>query len=434
MENPIKKAIALLMALIFTFSAVTFVKNGGMTASAASASVSIKEAPVLKTAGVSTTAVKLTWSTTKNATAYRLYISSDNKKSWKGVVDTKNTTYTVSKLTAGKTYYFAVAAFSGKTKSPYSNKLAVTPKPQSVGSLKIKFASNTQAVVSWKQISGATGYELFLSTSSDFKTNNKKVTLKGNDKTSYTIKGMKNGTVYYVTVRAIVGSGTKKVNGVFGYTSQLITKSKTSYRYATQTVYATANVNIRKSPSTSSTAVGGLKKGQSIKRVAVGDNGWSKVSFNGTVAYIASNYLTTTKPTTTTTTKKATTTTKKQTTTKKETTTKKVTTTQKQTTTKASGSATQTSGGIPLKPITSSTAKAIAKGWSATYVSNSYEGKSADGKTIVVYVKTSGGWTGKGSDGAYYNASGQRLKCEYCGKVYGSGPNMCMNECVMSFN
>ena len=291
MEKSIKKVIAFVLAVILTFSVVTIIKNDGLTASAASASsVSIKKSPTLKAGTVTATSVKLSWTNTKNADSYKLYKSTD-KQSWKSVVTTESTSYTVRKMKTGTKYYFKLIAVSGKTKSPYSNTVAVTPKPEKVGTLKIKFSSNTQASVSWDKVSGATGYELFLSTSSNFKKDLKKVTVKGGDKTSYTMKGMKNGKTYYVKVRAVTTAEKKTVVGAFSYMVQLIPKTKTYYNYVNQTVYATANVNIRKGADTSYEKVGLLKKGKSITRTAIGSNGWSKVSYNGTTAYVASKYL-----------------------------------------------------------------------------------------------------------------------------------------------
>ncbi|MGN0467275.1 MAG: fibronectin type III domain-containing protein [Acutalibacteraceae bacterium] len=291
-----KKAIAFVMAFILTFSVVTFIGNDEMEVSAASTtSISIKKSPTLKAGTIKATSVKLSWTTTKNVSSYKLYKSTD-KKTWKSVATTKATSYTVSKLTAGTKYYFRLIAISGKTKSPYSNTVSVTPKPERVGSLKIKFSSNTQASVSWSKISGATGYEIFLSTSSDFKKDLKKYTVKGGDKTSYTIKNMKNGTKYYVKVRAVRQVGKKNVVGTCSYKCQLITKSKTYYNYVSQKVYATADVSIRKGAGISYSKLGSLKKGKSITRTAIGNNGWSKVSYKDTTAYIASKYLSTEKP------------------------------------------------------------------------------------------------------------------------------------------
>ncbi len=59
-------------------------------------------------------------------------------------------------------------------------------------------------------------------------------------------------------------------------------------------VTATAGVNIRSGPSTSSSIVGGLYRGQTV--TAISDSGgWTKIRFAGRFAYIASRYLTTRK-------------------------------------------------------------------------------------------------------------------------------------------
>lgn len=63
-----------------------------------------------------------------------------------------------------------------------------------------------------------------------------------------------------------------------------------------ETVYATTEVNVRKSYSTSSAIVGSLDEGESVKRTGVGDNGWSKITYDGETAYVYSDYLTKTKP------------------------------------------------------------------------------------------------------------------------------------------
>ncbi len=62
-------------------------------------------------------------------------------------------------------------------------------------------------------------------------------------------------------------------------------------------VYATGGVNIRAGWSTDSSIVGTLSKNDQIHRLAVLENGWSKVSYNSDYAYIHSNYLTTERPT-----------------------------------------------------------------------------------------------------------------------------------------
>ena len=63
---------------------------------------------------------------------------------------------------------------------------------------------------------------------------------------------------------------------------------------ATTQVTATAGVNIRSGPSTSTKIVGGLYRGQTVTAVSSAD-GWTKIQYAGGTAYIASRYLTTQK-------------------------------------------------------------------------------------------------------------------------------------------
>lgn len=72
--------------------------------------------------------------------------------------------------------------------------------------------------------------------------------------------------------------------------------STPSFTEVNETVYATGSVNVRQSWSTSSSVVGSLSEGQSVTRTGKGSNGWSRVTFNGSTAYVSSQYLTTEKP------------------------------------------------------------------------------------------------------------------------------------------
>lgn len=73
-------------------------------------------------------------------------------------------------------------------------------------------------------------------------------------------------------------------------------KPAVTFTDVNETVYATSGVNIRKGPSTDYEKVGSLNKNDAVTRIGIGSNGWSKIKYNGTVAYVSGNYLTTTKP------------------------------------------------------------------------------------------------------------------------------------------
>lgn len=61
-------------------------------------------------------------------------------------------------------------------------------------------------------------------------------------------------------------------------------------------VYASGAVNIRSRWNVNSPIVGALNANDQIHRVAILENGWSKVHYNGGYAYVHSDYLTTKRP------------------------------------------------------------------------------------------------------------------------------------------
>ena len=79
-------------------------------------------------------------------------------------------------------------------------------------------------------------------------------------------------------------------------TTNTTTSKEPTFKTANETVYATGNINIRKSYSADSDKVGSLQTGEKVTRTGVGDNGWSKVTYSGGTGYIKSSLLTTEEP------------------------------------------------------------------------------------------------------------------------------------------
>ncbi len=73
-------------------------------------------------------------------------------------------------------------------------------------------------------------------------------------------------------------------------------EEKTTYKEVDETVYAVIRVNIRTGPSTKYEILGVLPTGHSIQRIAIGENGWSKVIYQDEVAYMYTAYLSLVKP------------------------------------------------------------------------------------------------------------------------------------------
>ena len=77
------------------------------------------------------------------------------------------------------------------------------------------------------------------------------------------------------------------------------TEQEQLFTDCSETMYATTTVNVRSSYSTDSDKLGGLTKAQSVKRTGIGTGaaaGWSRIEFDGKVAYVSSDYLSATKP------------------------------------------------------------------------------------------------------------------------------------------
>lgn len=82
-----------------------------------------------------------------------------------------------------------------------------------------------------------------------------------------------------VTWNTIINKDVDLVNGWF------------SVEDCNKIMYATEKVNIRVSPKVGTTKIGFLKKNEAIQVIGICDNGWSKVLYNQSPAYISSSFL-----------------------------------------------------------------------------------------------------------------------------------------------
>ncbi|BBF43888.1 hypothetical protein lbkm_2576 [Lachnospiraceae bacterium KM106-2] len=176
--------------------------------SSASSVVSAKPTlskPVMKTAVPDKKQVKLTWNKLSGATGYRIYISSKKSRGYKKVADVKGTSYTVKKLKQNHNYYFKIKAYRtvNKTKvmssaSSVKNARTVHAKAPVKTTVKSVKAGKRKVTVSFKKVSKASGYRVYIST--------KKIggykKVKDIKKTSLTISNLKSKKTYYVKVKA----------------------------------------------------------------------------------------------------------------------------------------------------------------------------------------------------------------------------------------
>lgn len=170
--------------------------------------------------------IKLSWNKLSNATGYKIYRADkkDGKyKCIKTISDKGTITYTDKKLTINKNYYYKVAPYKSSTIGKKSRVVSAKPslaKPKSVAAT----AKGSKTVnISWKKVSGASGYEVYRADSKKG-TYKKVATIKKGSTVSYKNKKLKKGTTYYYKVRAYRTVGKKKVYS--GYSSVVSAKAK----------------------------------------------------------------------------------------------------------------------------------------------------------------------------------------------------------------
>ncbi len=176
----------------------------------------------IKATASKTNAVKLTWTEVKGATGYRVYIykTVDGKTRVKAA-SVETNSYTLKKDYAGKslkmgtTYKIAVTAYtksSGNTVHA-ENGVAFTFKfVPSTPTLKVTSTAKGRATISWSDVPGETGYQVYYST--DNKEFTKLASYKGWPDAQYK-SGLKSGKTYYFKVRAYTKVDGKTIHGAF---------------------------------------------------------------------------------------------------------------------------------------------------------------------------------------------------------------------------
>lgn len=163
-----------------------------------------------KLATAKTTSLKFTWTKTSGM-KYKLQLYKGKKRVAQKT--TANGSYTFTKLSTGTDYTLKITA-GGKT---VSIKAATLPNKAKLSSVK-KSGSN-KAKVTWKKVTGATGYEVYMKTGNGKYKLVKNVTK--NKTVSYTKSKLKKGTSYSFKVRAYKKVGSKKYYGSYSSVKKL---------------------------------------------------------------------------------------------------------------------------------------------------------------------------------------------------------------------
>lgn len=159
---------------------------------------SLKSVTGLKASSIKSDSLKLSWSKFSGAKYYKIEKSADGK-TWKTVATTSKTSFTVSKLSAGKKYQFRVTALNS-SKKQISAESSVLKTGTLTNSPTVKLSSTQSRTVraTWKKITGASKYIVYKSTDA------KKWTKVGSTtKASFTLTKLTAGKKIYVKITAL---------------------------------------------------------------------------------------------------------------------------------------------------------------------------------------------------------------------------------------
>ncbi|WP_305146634.1 3D domain-containing protein [Anaerovorax odorimutans] len=191
-----------------TFSQAATQETTSTQAPAASQAPKTLAAPAgVKAKSVGMKTIKIQWKKVEGASGYRVYRSTKKNGKYKKIATVKGgkTSYNNKKRTTGKTYYYKVRAYSGSVQSGYSKTVSAKARP--VKTVVKAKAGEEKITVTWKKISGASGYHVYRSGSKNGKYKRIKTINKGKI-TRFTNSKLKGGKSYYYKVRAY-----KKIKG-----------------------------------------------------------------------------------------------------------------------------------------------------------------------------------------------------------------------------
>lgn len=156
----------------------------------------------------------VTWNKVSGARKYDVYRSNKSTAGFKKVKTVTTNSYTDNKATAGKTWYYKIVAVGTSATDTSAQSSAAKVSMLKAPSVSVKSPKKGQAVVSWKKISGAAGYEVYASAKKANGFKRKAVLTKAN-KISRTVKKLKSGKKCFFKVRAYKKVNGKKVYGAY---------------------------------------------------------------------------------------------------------------------------------------------------------------------------------------------------------------------------
>ncbi len=189
-----------------------FVVNATNVGGTSPNSNEVSATPLTAPTGLAATAgngsVALHWSAAAGAASYSIFQGTTAGAESATPVQSgvTGTSFTVTGLATGTTYYFVVRAINAHGNSLPSNEASATPEPPvpPAPANVLASAGDRQVGLSWGAAAGATSYNVYQGAGAGGEAAVPVLTITG---TSATIPGLDNGTIYYFVVRAVNAGG-----------------------------------------------------------------------------------------------------------------------------------------------------------------------------------------------------------------------------------
>ena len=154
--------------------------------------------------------IKVSWNAVSGITGYQVWRGTSATGAFTAIGSVTETSRISTGLKSGTTYYYKVRAYKevdgARIYGAFSTVVSAMPKPVAPGNVKAAVASATKVTVSWNEVAGSAGYEVYRSTSA----NGTYSKLGSVTTTSRACPGLTTGTTYYFKVRAYVEVNGKK--------------------------------------------------------------------------------------------------------------------------------------------------------------------------------------------------------------------------------
>ena len=187
-----------------------------------------------KAASAGYDSVKVSWGKSSGASGYEVWRSESSGGAYakvKDVTSPSTLSFTDTSLTTGKAYYYKVRAYVPNNTGAllyggYSAVVNAKPQPAAVGGAKAEAVDNSSIKLSWNQVAGASGYEVYRSDQSDGEY--KKTDAVPGGTLTYTNTGLSATKTYYYKVRAYTAVSGSNVFGAYSSVVNAKPNSSTS--------------------------------------------------------------------------------------------------------------------------------------------------------------------------------------------------------------